>query len=169
MTLAKAITKTLDIDVDDVRIDLTATIKSYDLTDTKFIFDIHSSDGLTIDLTGSTAMYIVEYVHDSQTYAIQGDITVVNSTKISYNLTSIFGKGNEPSLEEFERLLSINVNSPTIYSQSILKAELNSNPINSILTTLSAENPSTMLGGTWTQLGTETKFDNTIYYWKRTN
>lgn len=88
---------------------------------------------------------------------------------VSYNLTSIFGKGNEPSLEEFERLLSINVNSPTIYSQSILKAELNSNPINSILTTLSAENPSTMLGGTWTQLGTETKFDNTIYYWKRTN
>lgn len=86
MTLAKAITKTLDIDVEDVRIDLTATIKSYDLTDTKFIFDIQSSDGLTIDLTGSTAMYIVEYVHDSQTYAIQGDITVVNSTKISFNL-----------------------------------------------------------------------------------
>lgn len=86
MTLAKAITKTLDIDVEDVRIDLTATIKSYDLTDTKFIFDIQSSNGLTIDLTGSTAIYIVEYVHDSQTYAIQGDITVVNSTKISFNL-----------------------------------------------------------------------------------
>ena len=86
MTLAKAITKTLDVDVDDVRIDLTATIKSYDLTDTKFIFDIQSSNGLTIDLTGSTAMYIVEYVHNSQTYAIQGDITVVNSTKISFNL-----------------------------------------------------------------------------------
>lgn len=46
---------------------------------------------------------------------------------------------------------------------------LNSNPINSVLTTLSAENPSTTLGGTWTQLGTETKFSNTIYYWKRTN
>ncbi|MEQ3452486.1 hypothetical protein ABM133_08850 [Enterococcus cecorum] len=86
-----------------------------------------------------------------------------------YNLTSIFGTGNEPNLEEFERLLAINVNSPTIYRQSILKAELNSNPINSILTTLSAENPSTTLGGTWAQLGTETKFSNTIYYWKRTN
>lgn len=46
---------------------------------------------------------------------------------------------------------------------------LQSNPINSILTTLSQENPSTIIGGTWTQLGTETKFDNTIYYWKRTN
>lgn len=86
MTLAKAITKTLDVDVEDVRIDLTATIKSYDLTDTKFIFDIQSSNGLTINLTGSTATYIVEYVHNSQTYAIQGDITVVNSTKISFNL-----------------------------------------------------------------------------------
>ena len=86
-----------------------------------------------------------------------------------YNLTFIFGVGNEPTLDEFERLMSINVNSPTIYSQSILKAKLNSNPINSILTTLSGENPSTALGGEWSQLGTETKFDNTIYYWKRTN
>lgn len=86
MTLAKAITKTLDIDVEDVRIDLTATIKSYDLTDTKFIFDIQSSNGLTIDLTGSTAKYIVEYVHNSQTYAIQGNIDVIDSTKISFNL-----------------------------------------------------------------------------------
>lgn len=85
-----------------------------------------------------------------------------------YNLTSIFGTGNEPSLEEFERLLAINVNSPTIYGQSVSKAKLNASPINSILTTLSAENPSTTLGGTWTQLGTETKFSNTIYYWKRT-
>lgn len=45
---------------------------------------------------------------------------------------------------------------------------LNSNPINSILATLSAENPSTKLGGTWTQLGTEQKFSQTIYYWQRT-
>ena len=86
MALAKSITKTLDVDVEDVKIDLTATIKSYDLTDTKFIFDIQSSKGLTIDLSGSTAMYIVEYVHNSQTYAIEGGITVVNSTKISFNL-----------------------------------------------------------------------------------
>lgn len=84
-----------------------------------------------------------------------------------YNLTFIFGVGNEPTLDEFERLLSINVNSQTIYSQSILKAELNSNPINSILTTLSQENPSTTLGGTWMQLGAETKFNQTIYYWQR--
>lgn len=46
---------------------------------------------------------------------------------------------------------------------------LESNPINSVLTTLSQENPSTTLGGTWTQLGTESKFGSTIYYWKRTN
>ena len=46
---------------------------------------------------------------------------------------------------------------------------LESNPINSVLTTLSQENPSVTLGGTWTQLGTETKFNNTLYYWKRTN
>lgn len=88
MTLAKAVTRTLDVDVDDVRIDLTATIKSYDLTDTKFIFDIQSSQGLTINLMGGTAMYIVEYVHNSQTYAIQGNIDIINSTKISFNLPS---------------------------------------------------------------------------------
>lgn len=45
---------------------------------------------------------------------------------------------------------------------------LDSNPINSVLTTLSQENPSTKLGGTWTQLGTEQKFSQTIYYWQRT-
>ncbi|CAI3423692.1 BppU family phage baseplate upper protein [Enterococcus cecorum] len=101
------------------------------------------------------------YTFNNQTYDMRKPIL--------YDLTSIFGKGNEPTLEEFERLLAINVNSPTIYSQSVSKAELNSNPINSILTTLSGENPSTTLGGTWTQLGTETKFSNTIYYWKRTN
>lgn len=55
------------------------------------------------------------------------------------------------------------------YQPSSADLMLNSNPINSILTTLSAENPSTTLGGTWTQLGTESKFGSTIYYWKRTN
>lgn len=54
------------------------------------------------------------------------------------------------------------------YQPSSADLMLNSNPINSILTTLSAENPSTTLGGTWTQLGTETKFSQTVYYWKRT-
>lgn len=59
MTLAKIVTKTLDVGVKDTKIDLSATIKSYDLTDTKFIFNIISNQGLNIDLTGSTAMYIV--------------------------------------------------------------------------------------------------------------
>lgn len=60
-------------------------------------------------------------------------------------------------------------NTPSAWSQAPEETILNSNPINSILTTLSGENPSTTLGGTWTQLGTETKFNQTIYYWKRTN
>lgn len=64
-----------------------------------------------------------------------------------------------------DNYLNINLNASTIYS----KSKIDSNPINSILTTLSQENPSTTLGGTWSQLGTETKFSNTIYYWKRTN
>lgn len=86
MTIAKSITKTLDISVEDVRIDLTATIRSYDLTDTQFIFEIKSSNGMTINLTGSTAMYIVEYVHDSQTYAIQGDVNIIGTDTLSFNL-----------------------------------------------------------------------------------
>lgn len=60
-------------------------------------------------------------------------------------------------------------NTPTAWSLALEDLILNSNPVNSILTTLSAENPSTTLGGSWTQLGTETKFGQTIYYWKRTN
>lgn len=86
MTIAKSITKTLDISVEDVRIDLTATIRSYDLTDTQFIFEIKSSNGMTANLTGSTAMYIVEYVHNSQTYAIQGDIDIIGTDTLSFNL-----------------------------------------------------------------------------------
>lgn len=57
----------------------------------------------------------------------------------------------------------------TDWSPAPEDSELQSNPINSILTTLSQEDPSTTLGGTWTQLGTESKFGSTIYYWKRTN
>lgn len=86
MTIAKSITKTLDISVEDVRIDLTATIRSYDLTDTQFIFEIKSSNGMTVNLTGSTAMYIVEYVHNSQTYAIQGDVNIIGTDTLSFNL-----------------------------------------------------------------------------------
>ena len=59
-------------------------------------------------------------------------------------------------------------NQATDWSPAPEDLTLNSNPVNSILTTLSAENPSTTLGGTWTQLGTESKFSQTIYYWKRT-
>ncbi len=86
MTLAKTVTKTLDIGVKDTKIDLSAIIKSYDLTDTKFIFNIISNQGLNIDLTGSTAMYIVEYVHNSQNYAIQGEVDIVDSTTIAFSL-----------------------------------------------------------------------------------
>lgn len=86
MTIAKSINKTLDISVEDVRIDLTATIRSYDLTDTQFIFEIKSSNGMTVNLTGSTAMYIVEYVHNSQTYAIQGDVNIIGTDTLSFNL-----------------------------------------------------------------------------------
>lgn len=57
----------------------------------------------------------------------------------------------------------------TDWSPATEDVVLQSKPINSILTTLSAENPSTTLGGTWTQLGNESKFGSTIYYWKRTN
>lgn len=60
-------------------------------------------------------------------------------------------------------------NTATDWSPAPEDNNLNSNPINSILTTLSSENPSTTLGGTWVQLGTESKFNQTIYYWKRTN
>lgn len=121
-----------------------------------FIFDI-------IDTT-----QLVYFAQDANDKSANDNIYIIDNV-VAYDLTSIFGAGNEPSLEEFERLLSINVNSPTIYSQSISKAELNSNPINSVLTTLSSENPSATLGGTWTQLGTESKFGQSIYYWKRTN
>lgn len=85
-TLAKMVTKTLDVGVKDTKIDLAATVKSYDLTDTKFIFNIISNQGLNIDLTGSTAMYIVEYVHNSQTYAIQGDVNIIGNDTLSFNL-----------------------------------------------------------------------------------
>lgn len=86
MTIAKIVTKTLAIGVKDTKIDLSATIKSYDLTDTKFIFNIISNQGLNIDLTGSTAMYIVEYVHNSQNYAIQGEVDIIDSTTIAFSL-----------------------------------------------------------------------------------
>lgn len=86
MTIAKIVTKTLDVGVKDTKIDLSATIKSYDLTDTKFIFNIISNQGLNIDLMGSTAIYIVEYVHNSQNYAIQGEVDIVDSTTIAFSL-----------------------------------------------------------------------------------
>lgn len=86
MTLAKMVTKTLDVGVKDTKIDLSATIKSYDLTDTKFIFNIISNQGLNIDLTGSKAMYIVEYAHNFVNYAIKGNVDIVDSTTIAFSL-----------------------------------------------------------------------------------
>lgn len=85
-TLAKMVTKTLDVGVKDTKIDLSATIKSYDLTDTKFIFNIISNQGLNIDLMGSTATYVVEYVHNSQNYALQGNVDIIDSTTIAFSL-----------------------------------------------------------------------------------
>lgn len=85
-----------------------------------------------------------------------------------YDLTSIFGTGNEPSLEEFERLLAINVNSTTVYSQSITRAKMNAHPINSLYYTESVESPETTFGGKWTKLGTEAKFSKTFNVWQRT-
>lgn len=86
MTIAKVVTKTLDVGVKDTKIDLSATIKSYDLTDTKFIFNIISNQGLNIDLMGSTATYVVEYVHNSQNYALQGNVDIIDSTTIAFSL-----------------------------------------------------------------------------------
>ena len=87
---------------------------------------------------------------------------------VAYDLTAIFGKGNEPSKDEMDRLLTINVNSPTIYSQSITQAKLNAHPINSLYYTESAESPETTFGGKWTKLGTESKFSKTFNVWQRT-
>lgn len=69
----------------------------------------------------------------------------------------------------FGEVTLVEGNTAKRYQFSSADMILASNPINSILTTLSSENPSTTLGGTWTQLGTESKFNQTIYYWKRTN
>lgn len=71
-----------------------------------------------------------------------------------------------PAGEKFDNFYINSIELKDIDNELML---LNANPINSILTTLSQENPSTTLGGTWTQLGSETKFNQTIYYWKRTN
>ena len=87
---------------------------------------------------------------------------------VAYDLTAIFGKGNEPTKDEMDRLLAINVNSPTIYSQSIAQAKLNAHPINSLYYTESAESPETTFGGKWTKLGTESKFSKTFNVWQRT-
>ena len=69
----------------------------------------------------------------------------------------------------FGEVMLVEGNVAKKYQPSSADLMIKSNPVNSILTTLSQENPSTTLGGTWTQLGTESKFGSTIYYWKRTN
>ncbi|WP_248626377.1 phage baseplate upper protein [Enterococcus cecorum] len=85
-TLAKMVTKTLDVGVSNTTIDLSATIKSFDVMDTKFIFGITSNQGLAINLSGATVKYIVEYYVEGKTYAIEGNCLVVDINTISFNL-----------------------------------------------------------------------------------
>lgn len=85
-TLAKMVTKTLDVGVSNTTIDLSATIKSFDVLDTKFIFGITSNQGLAINLSGATVKYIVEYYVEGKTYAIEGNCLVVDINTISFNL-----------------------------------------------------------------------------------
>lgn len=85
-TLAKMVTKTLDVGVSNSTIDLSATIKSFDILDTKFIFGITSNQGLAINLSGATVKYIVEYYVEGKTYAIEGNCLVVDINTISFNL-----------------------------------------------------------------------------------
>lgn len=85
-TLAKMVTKTLDVGVSNTTIDLSATIKSFDVLDTKFIFGITSNQGLAINLSGATVKYIVEYYVEGKTYAVEGNCLVVDINTISFNL-----------------------------------------------------------------------------------
>ena len=85
-TLAKMVTKTLDVGVSNTTIDLSATIKSFDVLDTKFIFGITSNQGLAINLSGATVKYIAEYYVEGKTYAIEGNCLVVDINTISFNL-----------------------------------------------------------------------------------
>lgn len=85
-TLAKMVTKTLDVGVSNTTIDLSATIKSFDVLDTKFIFGITSNQGLAINLSGATVKYIVEYYVEGKSYAIEGNCLVVDINTISFNL-----------------------------------------------------------------------------------
>lgn len=85
-TLAKMVTKTLDVGVSNTTIDLSATIKSFDVLDTKFIFGITSNQGLAINLSGATVKYIVEYYVEGKIYAIEGNCLVVDINTISFNL-----------------------------------------------------------------------------------
>ena len=80
------VTKTLDVGVSNTTIDLSATIKSFDVLDTKFIFGITSNQGLAINLSGATVKYIVEYYVEGKSYAIEGNCLVVDINTISFNL-----------------------------------------------------------------------------------
>lgn len=94
-----------------------------------------------------------------------------NDDGVMYSVTLI-NKGNSTSNGQTIKFVKPKLeegNIPTAWSPAPEDTDSKINPINSILTTLSQENPSATLGGTWTQLGTESKFGNTIYYWKRTN
>lgn len=125
------------------------------------IIQIENNRSFLIDLTVDADMLHFATRGTSVGYVLLDNVRL-------YDLTTIFGVGNEPTKDEMDRLLTINVNSLTIYSQSIAQAKLNAHPINSLYYTESAESPVTTFGGKWTKLGTEAKFSKTFNVWQRT-
>ena len=129
-------------------------------------FDIRNGSGLD----NITDKYNMNYnMKANQWNRITFNLTTLNNMpELTEQLIYVTGMDSSAGSEyHFKNISMKELNSN--WSPSPEDITLNSNPINSILTTLSAENPSTTLGGTWTQLGTESKFGSTIYYWKRTN
>ena len=147
---------------------------------TKYTIDIEimttSSNRLNFDIRNGSGLNVI-----TNKYNMNYDMKANQWNRIMFNLTTfndmpelteqlIYVTGMDSSVGaeyHFKNISLKELNSN--WSPAPEDITLNSIPINSILTTLSAENPSTTLGGTWTQLGTETKFNQTIYYWKRTN
>lgn len=166
--------------------------QAYAQADTNY-FDIKSGELYTLTLNASMddfctgfMIYILYrnkgYPQDFQTFVslFDGNITQTPTTQtvrfkaLNYEeaCIRIYNNGSKNTAEYshvyFNEVMLVEGNVAKKYQPSSADLMLNSNPVNSILTTLSAENPSTTLGGTWTQLGTESKFSQTIYYWKRT-
>ena len=129
-------------------------------------FDIRNGSGLD----NITDKYNMNYnMKANQWNRITFNLTTLNNMPgLTEQLIYVTGMDSSVGSEYHFKNISLKETSDNWYPAPE-DNNLNSNPINSILTTLSQENPSTTLGGTWTQLGTESKFSNTIYYWKRTN